>query len=168
MNDFRLTPFTFTFTLALSAVLTLGTSVPGPAGAVALSAQAAPHATGPTRATILALPDRFPADDAVALLVRMPDRDVVVLRDNDLSVEAAAMALSLLERVAAADPTPARGEVMPITGYSMLARPTDRRRSMPSAGPWVQSPSSIQSFIERSSSRMVVSSGAMMVTKSKP
>ena len=84
---------------------------------------------GAARSLVLALPDHFPAADAVSMLVRTPSLDVVVLQPGDLSVEAAAMALSLLRRITAREPVPAGGSVIPITGYSMLVPPDEAERA---------------------------------------
>jgi hypothetical protein len=113
------------------ALLTaFSTLLASPLGLEPLSAQEAASTRAAGRPTLLALPDRFPVGDASSMLLRTPERDVVVLRTSDLSVDALVMALSLLRRIEEREPAPAAGQIIPITGYSVLARPTDavRRR----------------------------------------
>ena len=116
----------------LARSLALHTLVAAPLLVAAAAAPASAQDRGERaagRSLVLALPDHFPAADAVSMLVRTPELDVVVLQPGDLSVEAAAMALSLLRRIAAREPVPAGGSVIPITGYSMLTPPDEAERA---------------------------------------
>jgi hypothetical protein len=100
-----------------------------------LLALAAASSAGPLRAQgvpntplFLAIPETFPVADARALVVREPNREVIVLRADEATPEALGMALGLLRRVRQRPLEPGRGFMVPVTGFAVTAAPRGPRR----------------------------------------
>jgi len=80
------------------------------------------------RATFLAIPESFPSIDARALIVRTPERDVVLLRADEATPEALAMCLLALRKVGERSPAPVQGQLIPVTGYALTTELEPRQR----------------------------------------
>jgi hypothetical protein len=99
---------------------------------VALAALASPTSmvgqatAGPP--LFLAIPESFPDVDARALLVREPDREIIVLKASDATPEALGMALALLGRVRERPLEPGRGLMIPVTGFVVTRAPQGAAR----------------------------------------
>lgn len=78
--------------------------------------------------TFLAIPDAFPDVDARAIVVREPGRDVILLRDSELTAEAVAMSLLVLQKVRTSHPRPEQGQMIPITGFAVTDPPAGEYR----------------------------------------
>jgi len=74
--------------------------------------------------TFVAIPDAFPPIEARAMVVREPGIDLVLLRDSEATLDALTMALHVLRDARERDPSPAQGQMLPITGFVML-RPAE-------------------------------------------
>ena len=83
----------------------------------------------PPERTVIAVPDAFPAIEARALIVRTPEEDVIVLREESATPDALLMALALLRRLRAEDSSPGSHQVIPITGFVVTREaPAEHRR----------------------------------------
>jgi hypothetical protein len=63
------------------------------------------------------------------MLVREPGRDIVLLRASELTPEALAMSLLVLDRVRESALEPGQGQLIPITGFVMTDPPADDYRT---------------------------------------
>ncbi len=88
----------------------------------------APAQAGSPRPIVVALPDVFPEVEARSLIVRTPERDMVVLRDDGTTSQTLLMSLSLLETLRTDEPRPEAGQVIPITGFAVRRAPSEDKR----------------------------------------
>ncbi|MDH3272567.1 MAG: hypothetical protein OEN56_14615 [Gemmatimonadota bacterium] len=86
------------------------------------------HGQSDRPATFVAIPDAFPEIEARAVLVREPGVDLVLLKSDEASVDALAMALLLLADVREDHPVTATGQMVPITGFVVTHPPRGTRR----------------------------------------
>jgi len=93
-----------------------------------LASQALAQRPG-TTPVFLALPDRFPNLDARVVLVREPDREIVVLDPAAATADELLIGLRLLNRVRRERGAATNGEVIPVLGfYPPDLAPGERRR----------------------------------------
>ena len=80
---------------------------------MSLAGQAGPEGT------FVAVPDAFPPVEARAVVVREGRREVILLRDDEATIDALSIALLVLKRARERDPSPGHGQMIPITGFAM-------------------------------------------------
>lgn len=88
------------------------------------------RAQASTAGTFVAIPESFPDIEARAMLVREPGIDLVILPDDNATVDALEMALLLLRDIRARYPAPSNGQMVPITGYVVTRPPSPQRRRL--------------------------------------
>jgi hypothetical protein len=98
--------------------------------AAALPVLAHPLAAQAYRQTVVAIPEVFPEVEARSVLVRTPERDVVLLRDGDDAPDALLMATALLRQLNTEHgaPDPGTGQMIPITGFVVTRAPGPGQR----------------------------------------
>lgn len=116
-----------TLPVARSSAVEAQTSNTSAPGAVPTPRTLPPAGTRPE--VVVALPRLFPDVDARVMIVREPERDVVVLDPRSATVEDLAAGLDVLSRVRTRRPAPGSGELIPVTGYVFTAPLPAARRA---------------------------------------